>query len=425
MRPFALVLALALSHCTDAGVSVPTWGEAPLVYGRDDRQEYYQLTSPHERRLADATAVIVSGSALTATPRGYSLDVSDIYGDTYSLCADEPFRTQPDPGGCTAFAVGTNLVATAGHCVSFGECASTWFVFGFRLDTPNVVRSEFGTQDVYRCASVVARTYTDTDDWAVVRVDRVIKGRPLLRMRRSGAAPVGTPLVVAGHPAGIPLKVAANAAVMNANEPNYFQANLDTYGGNSGSPVMNATTGLIEGILVRGNEDFTFDTRRDCYRSNVCPDAGCPGWEDVSRTTRFVAFVPDLPECSSAADCDDGEACNGAELCVDGSCRAGAPVSCKDRNACTRDACNMVAGQAVCSNVPTSCDDQLPCTIDSCDPVSGCAHDPIVCPSGEVCVVGQCRPDVDASHCRVSRAQCTRHADCCSARCNARTGRCL
>jgi hypothetical protein len=211
---------------------------------------------------------------------------------------------------------------------------------------------------------------------------------------------------------------------MNVDEPNYLQANLDTYGGNSGSPVMNATTGLIEGILVRGNEDFTYDSNRGCYRSNVCPDSGCPGWEDVSRVARFLQLVPDVPECVVPADCDDGEGCNGAEQCVDGSCKPGPIVSCKDGDACTRDACTSVAGQGVCTHAPLTCNDDLACTIDTCDPTRGCVFDPVVCAAGEKCLGGVCRPIIDATTCRAPRASCTKRAECCSGQCDTLKKRC-
>ncbi len=52
----------------------------------------------------------------------------------------------------------------------------------------------------------------------------------------------------------------------------FFVANLDTYGGNSGSPVVDARTYVVEGILVRGEDDFVQND--GCYVSLVCPDAG-------------------------------------------------------------------------------------------------------------------------------------------------------
>jgi hypothetical protein len=62
----------------------------------------------------------------------------------------------------------------------------------------------------------------------------------------------------------------------------YFRANLDTYGGNSGSAVFDANTGVVEGILVRGENDFV--TRGSCRATNYCPANGCRG-EDVTHIT--------------------------------------------------------------------------------------------------------------------------------------------
>jgi hypothetical protein len=71
----------------------------------------------------------------------------------------------------------------------------------------------------------------------------------------------------------------------------FFAANLDTYGGNSGSPVFNATSGTVEGILVRGENDFV--SNGSCYVSLVCPTTGCRG-EDVTRSTVWSSKVPKI-----------------------------------------------------------------------------------------------------------------------------------
>ncbi|MEK7233144.1 MAG: S46 family peptidase [Elusimicrobiota bacterium] len=38
---------------------------------------------------------------------------------------------------------------------------------------------------------------------------------------------------------------------VHSSNPGFFVANLDTYGGNSGSAVFNVETNLVEGILLR------------------------------------------------------------------------------------------------------------------------------------------------------------------------------
>jgi hypothetical protein len=99
-------------------------------------------------------------------------------------------------------------------------------------------------------------------------------------------------LVVVGHPSGLAVKIAAGATVRSNLESAYFVANLDTYGGNSGSAVFNEQTGLIEGILVRGETDFKY--KNGCYVSNICDVDGCRG-EDVTRVSEILSHV-DLAE---------------------------------------------------------------------------------------------------------------------------------
>ena len=75
-----------------------------------------------------------------------------------------------------------------------------------------------------------------------------------------------------GHPSGLPLKYADGARVFET-ENDYFSTNLDTFGGNSGSPVFNADTLEVEGILVRGDTDYVMDFESNgerCMKVNIC-----------------------------------------------------------------------------------------------------------------------------------------------------------
>src|SRR5213075_264814 len=57
--------------------------------------------------------------------------------------------------------------------------------------------------------------------------------------------------------------------------------------------------------------------------------------------------------CTTDADCNDGNLCNGSETCVGGVCQQGTAIN---------------------------CDDGLFCTIDSCVPATGaCVHNPNPC----------------------------------------------
>ena len=81
-------------------------------------------------------------------------------------------------------------------------------------------------------------------------------------------------------PSGIPLKYAPGAEIRDISKPEFFVANLDTFGGNSGSGVYDQATKELVGILVRGDTDYVLDS--GCRGDNVCPSSGSLG-EDVTR----------------------------------------------------------------------------------------------------------------------------------------------
>lgn len=430
----ALLCVAGLAACVQeepaAPVQVAAGQSDELIYGADDRQEWYELATSREQQLANATSGLFQSTQVSAQPGGsYLLDTSRSFGAAYGLCSSEPYRDQPSSAFCSGFLVGDDLMVTAGHCVDAASCATTTFVFGFHMQDASTVRAQVPAQDVYTCAQVIARTETSTDDFAVVRLDRPVSGHQPLELRRSGTIATGQPLIVAGHPAGLPLKVAGGAQVRDNSHPYYFSSNLDTYGGNSGSPVINASNGQVEGILVRGNTDFVLagKGRNRCYVSNECSDGGCPGWEDVTRTSRFVAYVPEPNPCTADAQCDDGDICNGAEVCNlgTGACEAGTALVCNDGDACTADSCDPQAG---CSSSAITCDDGDACTVEFCDSVDGCGSEPVACDNGaDGCCSPGCEgvdPDCDGPACALRDEACSSNADCCSGSCHSRKGTC-
>ena len=122
----------------------------------------------------------------------------------------------------------------------------------------------------------------------VVGFDRRVAGRTPLRVSSRKIAD-GRAVFVIGHPSGLPAKYAGGAHVRDNRRRAYFTANLDTYGGNSGSPVFDRRTKTVEGILASGEQDFV--KRGDCQVSLVCPDGGCQG-EAVTRSTLWAAHIP-------------------------------------------------------------------------------------------------------------------------------------
>jgi hypothetical protein len=89
--------------------------------------------------------------------------------------------------------------------------------------------------------------------------------------------------------------------------------------------------------------------------------------------------------CSTDAECNDGNNCNGIETCVAGTCTAGTPVNCDDGLFCTIDSCDPATG--TCHHAPNSCSDGDSCTTDLCDEAAhACTH--VTLPTFHFCNTG-------------------------------------
>lgn len=272
----------------------PMGAQDKVVYGTDDRIDVYQETDPLRRELAGAVCGLVNTASLTPlSVNRWELSLRDYTVDGYPPCASEPFATQPVAAWCTGFLVGEDLIATAGHCFSDGEQPDVRFIFGFEMTDATTPVSVLEASQVYAAVEVVGWALSGELDYCIVRVDRPVTapGAQPLQIRREGTVPLDTPIGVIGHPAGLPKKIAFGPTTEVADNAatGYFTTNLDTYGGNSGSPVFNAATGVVEGILVRGATDYVL--QGSCFISNVLPDSDAG--EEVSKSTTFAQFVPE------------------------------------------------------------------------------------------------------------------------------------
>lgn len=268
-----------------------------VIYGDDDRIDVPDSTNEMLNKLAASTAAMIKGSDIGADG---SLPAETL-GESFNLCPGEKFAEQINPAVCSGFLVRSDVLVTAGHCIrTEADCENYKWAFGFyngvdKLDPSNV----------YSCSKILktvvnSKTSGNGADFAVIKLDRKVSGRKPLAFRQSGQASKGAPLVVIGHPSGLPTKIAGGANVRSL-ESGYFVANLDTFGGNSGSAVFNASSGEVEGILVRGELDYVSDVvdGKVCKRVNKCANDGCDG-EDVTKITVVegipASLVPTLAE---------------------------------------------------------------------------------------------------------------------------------
>jgi len=260
-----------------------------VIYGADGRQDLYQA-SEALKLLADSTVALIKNSDLSEQG-GRSLIAGKSYASSYQLCSSEKFREQNTSAFCSGSLVGPDTIITAGHCItSQSDCVNTSFVFGFAVKSAGVLPTQVNSSEVYRCREIVHRVLENSGvDYAVIKLDRAVPNHAVLRVRRSGEATNGDPLLVIGHPVGLPTKITTGGKVRSTANSGYLVTNLDTYGGNSGSAVFNAQTLEIEGILVRGEQDFV--SQGGCNVSKVCTDDSCRG-EDVTRISVLRQYIP-------------------------------------------------------------------------------------------------------------------------------------
>lgn len=302
-RTWAVVsLSSAALGCADgSSQSMHIEARLAVIYGQDDRKEPYDYPAGSViHAWSRSSAIQVDTSSLRrAKGSGFTLVVKETYSESMRasgrpLCPEEPFQDQPILGGmCSGFLVAPDIVITAGHCVSAPDvCPYVAFVFGAGYDRETRDPSHAGSDDVYFCDDVLERVaIRGSADYAVVKVDRPVVGRAPLPLRRAGrVAAADEELVLIGNPLGLPTKIAAHGRVVDDTPAHFFRANTDSYGGGSGSVVMGVRSGLVEGVLVRGEKDLA--QRDGCWMSRACPeDASTCRGEDVCRATEFAGYV--------------------------------------------------------------------------------------------------------------------------------------
>ncbi len=273
---FSTLLTLSAS-----AIAIPP--QSPeVIYGEDNRLEAFESPDSLLREASLSVAAFMSRDHLQKSGNGYILSGRTL--QDRGICKTERFSEQPSLAKCSGFLVAPNVIITAGHCVkSTTGCDTGVWVFDYKMDSSGD-KIKVPASSVYSCKRVIRKVLDPLlrRDFAVIELDQEVSGRTPLKLRESGKVSVGDKIAVIGYPSGLPLKIADEGEVRRL-EKHYFVSNLDTYHGNSGSPVLNAASGVVEGILVRGDDDFV-KSPEGCQVSKRCASTGCRG-EDVSYIT--------------------------------------------------------------------------------------------------------------------------------------------
>lgn len=276
-----------------------------IIYGTDDRLDYGDA-SKAQQGLADSVVSIWNKEKVKAFPGDnahYYLETEPLSESPFKVCSEEKFSNQLSGAFCSGSLVGPDLILTAGHCTLKYECRDTAVVFGFNenLVQQNAAKAivrdghtylPVPKENVYYCGSYTAK-FPEDYDIAVMKLNRAVSGRKALSADRDHLVQEGESVFTIGHPLGSTLKVAGNAGVrfVSYEEPEiFFAADLDTFAGNSGSPVFNAVSKKIIGVLTEGGNDFV-PSESGCSSYNVLA-ADARGGEIIRFVKPALKFLP-------------------------------------------------------------------------------------------------------------------------------------
>ncbi|CAL2084319.1 Serine protease (modular protein) [Tenacibaculum sp. 190524A05c] len=277
-----------------------------VIYGRENRSDINEThISEVQKNSLGVFLIVKDTNLIQLNDSTYKLKTSTLRKDI-NLCESERFVFQPSIKSgqpiCTGFAIGKNHILSANHCINGNSFLNELvFIFDFKEKEDGSFNTIFKKSQIL---TPVARVkYNRSYDYAVVKVKEQIKKERILKLNLTDKVKNSQSVYTIGHPYGLPVKIADSAWVTYNKKEKFFYTNLDTFRGNSGSPVFNSDTNLVEGILKAGNKDFKLSN--GCLIVNSCLETGCTSecrgdqcyGEKVSRISEFknklLPFISD------------------------------------------------------------------------------------------------------------------------------------
>lgn len=282
-----------------------------MVFETDKRKDMHEIANPHLVKLARSVFTFIPKEKLAKRSDGhYEFKQKLSLRELINLCPEEKFANQISVGTrCTGFLIGGQKALTAGHCVSSPVikdfCSKYYLIFDYHTDAAGNPPLSLPADSVVECRKIAKLVFDPTseeDDYAVLELNRSLRGREPLKIRSGGKIKDASEIVMIGYPRGTTEKVSFGGKVGLNTKPTAFATNLDCFRGNSGSPVLNAVTLEVEGIFVRGQGTVPGDETdpeligdfvkqpKSCTKTLICKQAdGCDATMEALRITR-VSF---------------------------------------------------------------------------------------------------------------------------------------
>jgi hypothetical protein len=242
------------------------------IYDFDDRELVSLESSLQIQGLSKSVALIFNSNDLITVNNQlviFANLLEDLPPVGINICPQERFASHHAyRNACSGFLVGPDLLVSAGHCFEDQYFCDNQLI-AFDVDAASETPRGFKTNEknIYHCKEIIAQVHDreSLQDYALIKLDRKSERAPL-KMRTSGSLSLNDQVFLIGHPLGLPLNYTGASAIGENSQPNFFKARVDSFHGNSGSPIFNSQTQLVEGILVRGELDSEMDANRHCQK---------------------------------------------------------------------------------------------------------------------------------------------------------------
>jgi hypothetical protein len=177
---------------------------------------------------------------------------------------------------------------------------------------------------------------------------------------------------------------------------------------------MEVANAAVEAHLAHG--DVVVNLSSDIDHCGSC-GASCPASTDPCLVAICAGGACSFAPAEDGTSCSTGNACTTADFCQGGVCVGGEPVMCDSGNPCIIDSCDPSVGCVQeMKTEGSSCDDGNPCNGDEvCDGAGNCQEGtPVVChPSDQCHGVGVCDPGTGTcSNPPLTGTPCNDHNSC-------------
>lgn len=152
-------------------------------------------------------------------------------------------------------------------------------------------------ENIFRCEQLVYRSYSkvissnsgdpNVLDFAIIKIaphSVVTKAQNISHQSyrnpliyTSQAPRINSYVTSLGHSLGQSMTREYSSVPITSLNHTSFQSNLSNGDASSGSPILDATTNELLGIIVRSySSDFSYDYSKGCVGTSTCPSSGCP-----------------------------------------------------------------------------------------------------------------------------------------------------